>query len=292
MKIYIKEHLHDAGKWIYAGYTSAWSKAGFEVERYRDLGSINRDTDYYIMATDADVSLETLPILEGAEATYMFVQPTTFPGHWGRHPNFISHCDPETRKHLNDMDNVYKWTFSDLNKHYNEWKNVKTMPLAYDTINYKPMSNEVETIPGGYPPGFDVCFIGGVADNGFNEKHQIMLDHLSIFNGRGLKCGFFVNSGLAHWQENMVLYNSKIAINIHERTFKSLGLTGCLISDKVAQLENLFPDVPTASSPEEMLQLTTEWVNKDLSEIKERNREYVSKRHSYIARVESMLEKW
>jgi len=83
-----------------------------------------------------------------------------------------------------------------------------------------------------------------------------------------------------------------LGLDTNERTFKSLGLTGFLISDKVTQLENLFPDVPTAATPEEMFELVAEWVNKDLSEIKEKNREYVSKRHSYITRAESMLEKW
>ena len=295
MRIYIKEHLHDAGKWIYTGYASAWSKLGFEVEYYRELGAIPQDSDYCVMATDADVSLKTLRILEGANSAYLYVQPTLFPGHWGNHPNFISLCNPETRKHLNEMDNVYKWTFSDLKGYHNEWKNVRTIPLAFDSVNYKPMPNDIL---------FDICFIGGIANNGFNEKYQIMVDHFSKFKDSDLNCGFFVNNNLAHWQENTILYNTKIAINIHdayqrqlgldtnERTFKSLGLTGFLISDKVTQLENLFPDVPTAATPEEMFELVAEWVNKDLSEIKEKNREYVSKRHSYITRAESMLEKW
>jgi hypothetical protein len=76
----------------------------------------------------------------------------------------------------------------------------------------------------------------GRADNGFDEKYKIMMSHFSAFKDSGLKMWIFVGKNLTHEQENKLLYNSKVAINIHdayqrelrldtnERTFKALGL--------------------------------------------------------------------
>ena len=55
MKIYIKEHKSHAGKWIYAGYKSAWEQLGYDVEYYSVLHDI-KEENYQLMAIDADVN--------------------------------------------------------------------------------------------------------------------------------------------------------------------------------------------------------------------------------------------
>ena len=124
-----------------------------------------------------------------------------------------------------------------------------------------------------------------------------MMKHFAEIKKLGLNCGIFINKGLTHEQENKVLYNSKIAINIHdayqrtlgldvnERTFKSLGLTGFLISDYVRTMESLLPEVPLASTPEEMKDLILKYIDMDLSEIKDKNRKNILENHTYISRV-------
>ena len=66
---------------------------------------------------------------------------------------------------------------------------------------------------------------------------------------------------------------SKISLNIHdayqrtlgcdtnERTFKSLGLNGILISDKIKQLENIFPNIKTSNDSSELVRITKEYLS-------------------------------
>ena len=96
---------------------------------------------------------------------------------------------------------------------------------------------------------------------------------------------FFINKGISVQQEANVLFNSKIAINIHdaytrktgcncnERNFKSLGLTGFMISDKHEFLQSLFPDAPLAETPKQMAEMIVENINKALTDIKAQNRQ-------------------
>ena len=104
-----------------------------------------------------------------------------------------------------------------------------------------------------------------------------------------------------------ILYNSKIAINIHdtyqrklgldtnERTFKSLGLTGFMISDHVDELENLFPKVPTADNSKEYVKLINSYLGmaeshkEDLKQLKEYNRQHILNNHTYVHRVNRLL---
>ena len=97
----------------------------------------------------------------------------------------------------------------------------------------------------------------------------------------------------------MLLFNSKIALNIHdayqqklgldtnERTFKSLGLTGFMISDHVDELGRLF-DSPMAKSPEDMLSLVEQYLSEDLNEIKNKNRDLILQNHTYLHRVRQL----
>ncbi|HIL27379.1 MAG TPA: glycosyltransferase family 1 protein, partial [Nitrospinaceae bacterium] len=120
----------------------------------------------------------------------------------------------------------------------------------------------------------------------------------------GLKCGFFINKNLTHEQENETLYRSKTAINIHdtyqrilgldtnERTFKALGATGILVSDKVLQVSCLFPNTPIANTPSDMVALVKEELEiseEERSALKEKNRNNIIENHTYIKRAQEML---
>ena len=115
------------------------------------------------------------------------------------------------------MDNVYLWTFADTDKkYYNKWKEVRTVPLAFDSIGYTRSINEKYK-------KFDACFIGGWANNGFNEKKKIMIDIFSKFKASGLKCAFFVEKNLTHEQETQLMSSSRVTLNIHDAYQRTLG---------------------------------------------------------------------
>ena len=247
MKVYIKKHESHAGKWIYEGYYSAWKRLGYDVEYYSELQNID-DNDYYLMALDGDINKNNLRVISKSKKTFMFAQPNTFPMPWGSHPNFISTASEKDISEINKMDNVHLWTFADVSKEYfSKWKKVNTIPLAFDSINYEMTINKNFA--------YDVCFIGGWANNGFNEKKKIMIDVFSHFKQSGLRCGFFINKNVSHKSETEILSSSKVCLNIHdayqrtlgldtnERTFKSLGLNGLLVSNKKKKLEKMFPEV-------------------------------------------------
>ena len=132
-----------------------------------------------------------------------------------------------------------------------------------------------------------------------------MIEIFSKFMDSGLKCGFFINKGLTHEQECDLLRNSKISLNIHdayqrtlgydtnERTFKSLGLNGVLVSDTVAQLNNLFPDVPTSLDANALVKIAKELLSlteNEIRGIKESNKQDIADNHTYIKRVEQFLK--
>ena len=298
MRVYIKDHPFAAGKWIYKGYKSAWESLGYEAILYTNLSDIE-DKDYQIMAIDHDIrSKDHIQVLENASRTYLFVQPHTFPMPWGSHPNFVSQVPKDLTPRINNLDNIFKWSFVDIagTSFYKEWSDVHYIPLAYDSENYRDLNQDSYS--------FDVCYVGGWANNGFDEKKKIIIDYLSVFKDSGLRCGFAVNQGISHEQENNLLSKSKVALNIHdayqhslgidtnERTFKSLGLCGILVSDNVKCLKSLFPNISLASSPEEMLQMTREICEISdnlLFEKKTINRKNILSKHTYIERVKTML---
>jgi len=101
-----------------------------------------------------------------------------------------------------------------------------------------------------------------------------------------------------------------VCINIHdahhltngfdtnERTFKTLGLNGCLVSDQIGvgketnQITRLFPDVPVASSPQQMVKKVKEILSlseTELKVIKNKNKHHILENHTYIKRVEGLL---
>ena len=104
--------------------------------------------------------------------------------------------------------------------------------------------------------------------------------------------------------ECKVLHNSRLTLNIHdayqrilgldtnERTFKSLGLNGCLVSDTVGQLNRLFPQLKTSPEADGLVQITKDYLSLtevELNDIKEHNRQMVMDNHCYTHRVKSLL---
>lgn len=296
MKVYIKRHNNGAGRWIYNGYFSAWESLGYNAIFYDNLEDIETYGDYYVMALDSDIRESNYKVIENSRKSFVYVQPNSFPTPWGTHPNFVSLCSDPIIEKLNSSENVYRWSFAKVTDFHFKWIDVNYIPLAFDSINYEYIEDSKYQ--------FDVCFIGGWADNGFNEKRKIMLDYFKEFKDTSIKCGIFINKNISHEQENKILSNSKVALNIHdayqrvlgldtnERTFKSLGLTGLLLSDRVEEVTNLFPKVQTVSSPKEMKHAVVTFLaknRKELKTIKEQNRFDILKNHTYTKRVESLL---
>ena len=299
MKVYIKIHPAHAGKWIYEGYKRAWTALGYDVKYFTSLSEISDKGDYYIMATDYDIKNDSsYSSIVNSTKSFIFAQPNTFPEPWGRHPNFISNASPQAIDLVNQTDNALLWTFSDDTRYHEKWKTVHTVPLAFDSIGYVPKNDEKDS-------QYDICFVGGWANNGFDEKRKIMIEIFSKFMDSGLNCGFFINKGLTHEQECDLLHNSKISLNIHdayqrtlgydtnERTFKSLGLNGALVSDTIAQLNNLFPNVPTSLDSSVLVESTKEILSlteNEIRGIKESSKQDIIDNHTYIRRVEQLLE--
>ena len=300
MKMYLPTHPGGAGHWIYKGYASAWKRLGYDPE-YTSISRTTSFPDEYC-AMLVQPPLQNMPIdmvssfLQGATKIYLFVQPHSFPMPWGKHPNFVSHPSSEFVDLVNNLPHVHLWTFNSAVKseYYSKWKDVNYIPLAFDSINYTPQE---------YPDfAYDICFVGGVANNGYDEKRQIMREYFEEVAKLGIKMGIFIERNLSTQQEADMLSNSKIAVNLHdayqqklgldsnERTFKSLGINGFLISDSVAEVERLFPDVPTAKSATAFAELIKEYLDKDLTEIKKKNKELIMKDHTYLNRVQQMME--
>ena len=316
MKIYLPKYTSHAGRWIYDGYLDAWKQLGYEqgaptppadgeeVTAYLLLPSEKEtlNEEYIIMTTDALVQQGGPHAMETAtrsHKTFVFTQPNIYPKPWGDHPNYQCIASDETIDTLNQMDNVYLWNFGETKKeHFFKWKEVHTIPLAFDPINYQPCKND------DYKK-YDICFVGGWVNNGFNEKRKIMIEIFSEFMKTNLKCGFFVGKNLTHQQECDLLYNSRLTLNIHdayqrilgndtnERTFKSLGLNGVLVSDTVRQLNHLFPNLSTSLDAKGLVEITQNYLSlteQELTDIREKNRQDILENHCYTNRIQQLLE--
>ena len=298
-QIFIRNHPSHAGYWIYRGYAKAWEALGYKTQFYDNIAEVPKmanGEEYDVMGVDYYLSDQHYPVLEKANRVYMFVNPNHFPYPWGTHKNYVYHGSQHIIDTVNSLDNTHLWTWLDSTQYHTKWKDVHKLPLAYDSISY---TDEVDS----EKYKFDVCYIGGWADNGFNQKSKIMMKHFAQFKDSGLKCGLFIGKDLTHEQENTILRNSKVALNIHddyqrelgldtnERTFKSLGLTGVMVSDNVTQIRNMFPSVPLTSDPEEMVEIVKIYINSDeLEDTKQKNRENILQNHTYVHRAKEMLE--
>jgi len=305
MTIYIQKHGSHAGYWIYSGYAHAWIYHGFQVKFFESFEEVDTKQPYALMITDSWLNNEyedyinAFDYLKKSEFCILYASPKGFPDPWGTHPNFVCPLNDEFIKKLDDIDNLVKWNFSETdNEYFSHWKDIKTIPLAFDNINYEcAKDDEKEYL-------YDVCFIGSVANNGFNEKIEIIKACLNAFAHSDLNCGFSIGQNISHEKENEVLIRSKVCLNIHdkyqrvlgldanERTFKSLGANGLLVSDSTTQVKNLFPDVFCSNEPQELVDECSRLVSKDVKElnkIKKQNRQTIEDQHSYIRRVEQLL---
>jgi len=307
MKIYIeKSKINGAWIWINKGYKSAWNNEGFDVKEYTNIEEINEPNGSYdIMSSDWHIKTQNaVDVLAKSRRAYLFAQPNNFPGPWNRHPNFTSVISGEHTAQINESENIYLWSWAEVDNElgrdvFSKWKEINVVPLAFDSVNYSEMSDKRYE--------YDVCFIGGWANNGFDEKRKLMLEYFRPFMKSGLKCGIFVGKNLTHEQENLVLCNSKVSINVHdahhhhthfdtnERTFKSLALTGLLVSDAGGQrqMKKYFANVPLCKNPEEMFDVVERYVNmpeEELKPMKEKNRKEIKQNHTYINRVRQMAK--
>ena len=297
MRLYIqKPMVKGAWVWINDGYKLAWEKMDFDVIPYNDILEVDTDGDYHIMAWEYDIRnrQEAIQVIEKSKKAYFYAQPNYFPPPWGLHPNWQCSLGDEMIESINQMEHVHLWNFGDTKKEYFfKWKDILSLPLAFDSISYNPIEDPKYA--------YDICFVGGWANNGLNEKRAIMIEHFMEIKKLNLKCGIFINKNISVQNEANVLYNSNIAINIHdaytrtvgcnynERTFKSLGLTGFLISDKHTLLEKDFPNLPMAATAKDMSELIVQHMDQDLTEIKEKNRLDILQNHTYINRVEKFI---
>ena len=130
-----------------------------------------------------------------------------------------------------------------------------------------------------------------------------MLEVFQAFKNSNLKCGFFIDKNLSHEQDKSILDNSKIALNIHdayqrklgldtnERSFKSLGINGCIVTDSNDQFSNLFPEFKTANSAEEYVEICKNILMSDsIEESKNIIRQKVLNEHTYVSRIKKMLD--
>jgi hypothetical protein len=294
MNIYIKKPVGGAWQWILKGYAHAWLYHKIKPIFFDSFAEI-KTSDYHLMIMDSDINDESIKYIEKSFKSIIFASAKNFPEPWGSHPNFTCILNDETIDKINSFKNVLKWTFCDTNNRYfSHWTDIKKIPLAFDSINYYQAKKTTHY-------EYDVCFIGGYANNGFNEKIILLNSTLNSFYDSGLKCAFSVGNNVSHDLENEILSKSKICLNIHdkyqrelgldtnERTFKSLGINGALISDSVADINNLFPDIYCSNSSKELIEKCKYLLNQDLEEIKNKIRVDVDKNHSYINRVNTMI---
>lgn len=292
-KVYLLSHPTDAGKWIYNGFYNAWKHLGYEPIWMEPKDLIDISSSSFIMSVDS------LPvnhkIYERFDKVFLYVM-NQFSDIFQGHPNFTTQLSSNVINDINNCKNIIKYNFGLIeNKYIGEWTDVQYVPLAFDNVSYKNLYK-------GYI--FDVCFVGGLAHNGVNTKLQIMKEYLGVFKDSGLRCGFFLNKNISHEQENKMLCNSKICLNIHdknqhimgldtnERTFKSLGCGGCLVSDNVRCLShppigNLI--IHKADSPQNMVEICKDLLTKNLEEEREHNFEEM-KNHTYMARIKQLLQ--
>lgn len=300
-KILIKNYENNAGKWIYNGFASAWESLEYEVERYDEFPIVN-GSGKQLMTTSGEIPINNINCdfiidnLAKYDKIYIYVSPTKFPQPYGSHPNFV---DPVSGnqflvKKLRELDNVVFWSFGDTEKGkewFQDWGAVHTVPLAYDHLNYKRILDK------NYE--FDVCYVGGWANNGFNTKREIMQKHFAAFKKSGLKCGFFINKGLTNEQEGKVLTNSKVCINIHdeyqrrlqldtnERTWKTLGINGLLVTDRVGDCVPDIHGLIQTDSPEEMVEKVREMMSVS-PDIAAASRDFIMTNHTYMDRCQHL----
>ena len=83
-----------------------------------------------------------------------------------------------------------------------------------------------------------------------------------------------------------------LGLDTNERTFKSLGLNGLMVSDKVKQLNEIFPDIATSLDSDELVSVTKEILSLTESErenMREESRQNILDNHCYTHRIQTLL---
>lgn len=304
MKIFVKNKPTDAWHWILNnGYVSAWKYKGYDTFLFDKLEDLKNQTDYNVMCFDDDINnFESLEILQKSNKSWVYVQPTYYPDKWGKNPLFTTSCNAHLRNQIEKNRNIKLWSFVttyDNEPLFSGWNKVHNILLGFDDINY------IKNITKPHVKyQYDVCYIGGRAHNGFDEKIKLLKEVFTEFEKSNLKTGFFINKGLSLAAEANILFHSGIGLNVHdvfqrlygydtnERTFKTLGLTGYLVSDAIKQLQEFFPSTPSDNDPKNLVKHVKsffELTEKERNDIKETNRHIMLNQHTYKNRVESLL---
>jgi len=304
MKVYIKKpNIQGAWIWILEGYRLAWQSLNYDVNYFNDIEELRDEENHIIMIFDWDLHQKKdsyLKIFEKSYKTFLFVQPNNFPNPWGTHPNFISCLDENYINKLNSIKKIKKWSILLQNKednYFNLWDgHIEAIHFAYNNIAYESLKKYNKSLE------FDLCYVGSWANNGFDEKKQIMMQYFGKLKQTNLKCGFFINKNLTIEQEASLLFSSKIGFNVHdnyartlkldinERVFKTLGLNGFMSSDMPYLINKILPNCKTISynSIDDMIEKTIDHINIDLKDIKQNNIDLILKGHTYINRVNQM----
>lgn len=296
MLTYVQRYPYYAGRWIYNGYAHAFAYLDQNVVFIDSLDEINTKEKYRLLCAEMMLNENTIDKMKNSYSTYLFVQPNEFPEPWGKHTAYLTSIPDHLIDKVNSLSNVFKWTFLSETKHHFKWSNTISLPLAFDNINYLVRTDD------DYQ--YDICFVGHSVDNGLSEKVPIMNSVLGAFMESGLKCAFSVGQNISHELENEVIIKSKVSLNIHdayqrvlgydsnERTFKSLGINGLLVCDEVNQVKSLFPDIYLSNDPQKLIEKTKEYCSmnsQQLRSIKKANIDFVESNHTYIKRVEKLL---
>jgi len=325
MKVYLPSYPSGAGHWIYKGYAAAWALAGYQIDLLCERTmkeAVESNQPYMAMMVEGSLPTLAFPdaakrFMDKAKAIFMYVNPNTFPHPWGTHPNFVSTLKSSLIRNISERENVHLWNFSKTEgtnpDFFSEWKvwrpkgmmKIHHVPLAFDSAGYN--SEFSITCFGQETPSFDVVFIGGVANNGFNEKLHLMLDAKKALEDLNINLGFYIGSNVTHQFEVEALSRAKITLNIHdayqrelgrdtnERTFKSLGLNGFMISDRIECLDDFDLQIPQFTTTEELKSLVSYYlfnrkVQKKLSKIRAENQKEIEENHTYLNRVEQFLQ--
>lgn len=290
---FLKRHEGGAGKWIYLGYANAWEAAGYSVQFFSDISEIKNADIVMIVDDDINSEMKFLKLFDNSDRILFHAKPTNFPAPYNTHPNYISQMPPSVRGLVNMSPNFIPWSFGETGTSYmKDWAAPLYLPLAFDDVAYQQREGH----------SYDVAYIGGWANNGFNTKAARIKSFLGALRDLP-NLGFFVNKNLTHEEEEIVLSNCKVSLNVHdtyqvelgldinERTFKSIGLgSGWHISDRVRAGENLnLPATKWVDNPEEMRQTVMRLL--ESGEEPPSGREAFLRDHTYKARVTRILER-
>ncbi len=303
MNVYIHKYERiSAGGAIYQGYYNAWQHLGYEVKWYTSLSEIN-DSDYILMTIDHDVVgvwPKSLEVINNARRAFCFCNATWMPDKFNLVGYYVTVMPQDTIDILNKTGKVKWFGFGESRDRYGHnfcsgfGEDVISAPLAFDNFTYLPIEDDKWK--------YDVCFVGGYVNNGIFAKERYSREWIMNLEKENIKCGFFGMDGrkLSIEDEVKLLYNSKIALNVHdeyqrligsdynEREIKSIGINGFLITDSIWQSEKLKLPVIRCKTKEEFKNNVFKYLSVDNSVYKRYNRKWTCENHAYTCRVKAL----